>query len=291
MKPALCHQILLLISLYLWLASACAVCGISSAASYIDLAYSGLDTFQANSYDPYTIDSVLTQLDLQGEFWRASHEYLALDFPRDNPSTAITNGDLHTLVMGYRNDINFDDQDTIYWELQPTLAVSSNQLKNPDEINGSSFRLDGYFIWQNRLQNYGALSIGGCVTALTGDYELIPVVSVDYQLSDWHVFIGYPHSRIQYSITSGIILLTSWTLSGNQWEVLDRSLENRDNVHLESKQVKLGLEFNVPGLGIIETYWHYYYDQKMEYLARNSSQSIVEMESTNGWSVHYKHLF
>lgn len=291
MKPVLYHQAIIYILLYLWLPGSLAVCNISTSSPNIDFTYSRMDDFQAESTDPYIIKGVATQLNVQGEHWRASHEYLALDFPRDNLTTPVTNGDLHILVVGYRNDVKFNNLYELHWEILPTVAASSNQFRNPEELKSSSLRLGGYLIWDAKLLNNSSLFVGACSAAITGDYELIPVAGFEYQYSNWKMSAGYPHSRLEYSISPTTIFLSSWALSGNQWEVLDKVLDNRNDVHLQSKQVKIGLRFSTSPIGIIEAYWLHYYDQEMEYLARNNSHTVVKMGSVNGWMVRYKYFF
>lgn len=290
MKPVLYQQILLFLSGLLWLATASAVCGIKQPLPNVNLAYSSFDAFQVNTSDPYDIDGVSTQLNFYGKSWQASHEYLALDYFRENLTTPVTNGDLHTLQAGYKNTINYTTANNLNWELMPTLAVSSNQLKNPDEIKGSSFRLEGYLAWQHRLKNKVTIVAGACASAITGEYEVIPLAGIEYQYLDWDMSIAYPKSRLDYLINPSLTFFSSWELSGNQWQVLDQNLENRNDVHLESKQIKLGFRFNITRSGVIDTFWIHYYDQAMEYLARNDLPVSAALENTNGWMLRYTYL-
>ncbi|MFW2374275.1 MAG: hypothetical protein ACN4GM_14210 [Gammaproteobacteria bacterium] len=243
-----------------------------------------------NTSDPYEIDGISTQLNLNGKSWQASHEYLALDYFRENLTTPVTNGDLHTLQTGFKKDINYAAANNLNWGILPTLAVSSNQLKNPDKIKSSSFRLEGHLAWQLRLQNKISIFAGACATAVTGDYELIPLAGIEYQYSHWGMTIAYPKTRLEYLINPGLTVFSSWELAGNQWQVLDKNLQNRNDVHLASKQIKLGFRVNIISSGMIDAYWIHHYDQEIEYLARNNSLVSTTMDNTNGWMLRYTHL-
>lgn len=291
MKPVPYHQAIIYALLYLWLPNCFAVCDVSTPLPGIDFAYSRIDDFQAESAEPYKINGVVTQFNVDGEHWGASHEYLALDFPRDNLTTPVTNGDLHLLVIGYRDDVKYSNLYELHWEVLPTIAVSSNQFKNIEELKSSSFRLDGHLIWQARLLNNSSLFIGACSAAITGNNELIPLAGFKYQYSGWEIIAGYPHSKLEYSISPTILLFSSWALSGNQWEVLDNNLENRNEVQLQSKQIKIGLQFSILHFGSVEAYWLHYYDQEMEYLARDNSYTAVKMGSVKGWMVRFRYFF
>ena len=284
------YQVIVFIFIYLWTASASAVCDISSPISYVDLAYSRIDAFQVNSSDAYEMDYLTTQLNIQGVNWRAGYEYHKLDFPVDNLSTPVTNGYLHAFAAAYRGDIYYQKSSRLNWEIMPVLAVSSNQLKNPDELKVSTFRLDGQLIWQSEKYSNLSFYAGACLTTLTGDYGIIPVAAVDYQYLNWALYLGYPHTSIDLQLTPEITVFSAWTLSGKQWEVLDKNLDYRNDVNYISKQLKLGVRFNILPQGTLEVFWLDYYDQEMEYLARNSTRVSADMENTKGWMLKYTHL-
>lgn len=291
MRPTISHHNILILFTYFCIGNASAVCQITRPAASIEFSYSGIEATEVSSLNSFYMDGLTTQFGLKDEFWQLGHEYVAYDYDRDNLTTPVTNGDLHNVVLGFKNEMAVNDKGNIYWELLPTLAVSSNQLKNPDKINSRSLRLDGHIVWPVTGQESGILYLGGCTTALTGEYELIPVVIFDIQLSSWEFYIGYPHTEIKYLLTGDFNFVSGWSLSGNQWQVFDENLVNRNDVHFKSKQLRLGLVLNVLAAATLELYWTYDYDQEFEYLARNQLYTSQQVEAVKGWVLKYKYLF
>ncbi len=283
-------QVSLFASFCLWWTTSYAACDLRWTSSSLELAYSSLEATEVKTTDPYDIDGIETQLKVNGDHWRASHDYLALDFLRDNLTTPITNGDLHTLLIGYRDNVSYLNNGYLHWEILPALAVSSNQLKHADSIKGSSFRLDGHLLWQQILSSHSAVFAGACLTALTGDHELVPVMGIDYEYSYWKISIGYPYTKLQFQLTESLFLYSDMALTGNEWEVLNENLQQRSDVHLEAKQFRLGLKFNISAHGILEAYWRLAYDQSMNYLARDDSWASVKIGDSNGWMLRYVYL-
>lgn len=285
------RQMILFVGCCLWWTANYAACDLGWPGARVGLAYSRLAATEVKSLDPYEIDSIATQLKVNGDQWRGSHDYLALDFPRDNLTTPVTNGDLHTLLIGYRGNASYINNGRLHWEILPTLAVSSNQLKHADNIKVSSFRLDGHLLWQQILSSHSALFAGVCLTALTGEHELMPVLGIDYDYAYWQISIGYPYTKLQLQLTDSIFLYSDLALTGNQWEVLNKDLQQRSDVHLESKQIRLGLKFDISVHGRVEVYWRHVYEQSMDYLARDGSWDSVQIDNGDGWMLRYIYLY
>lgn len=283
-------QLILFIAFFVRVTHALAVCEIKTPPTTIDFSYSRLEAFDVNATDSYKINARSSQLNYQGKSWLAGHEYNAFNYPGNNLSTPVTNGHLHSVVVGYTNTSHSYKPYNLYWELLPTLAVSSNQLKNSNEIGASSFRLDGHLIWKGSVASGGAVFAGGCATAVTGDHKIIPVIGILYQNPSWKISFAFPHSELEYTQSPTISVYSAWAISGNQWEVLDKNLENRGDFHLTSKQLKLGLRFNFASFGIIQADWLHYYDQEMVYFARNNRWISVDMDNTQAWMLRYIYL-
>ena len=127
MNSSIYHQVILVTLIHIWAAGAYAICGTEPGFPGVELAYSGFDSFEVDTAEPYSVDGISTHFNLTGHSWQASHEYLALDYFRNNLTTPVTNGDLHTLQAGFRDDLVIDELNNLNWEVLPTLAVSSNQ--------------------------------------------------------------------------------------------------------------------------------------------------------------------
>ncbi|MCW9012381.1 MAG: hypothetical protein OQL06_01260 [Gammaproteobacteria bacterium] len=294
MKSFLCRnaaRIILLFSCSVWIIDAAAVCGLDAPTAGIGISYASYADAQINTSSAYAMEQVATELNWQDELWQASHAYLSLEFPQSNLTTPVTTGDLHTLRIGVRDHWRLNQRDSLDGAILPTLAVSSSQLKNPDLLKLDAFRLDAHLLWHHLVLKKTRLFLGYCLGALAGEYSAMPIIGVDYKSTDWQLSLGYPATRFSFDLQPALRFFTDWSLSGNQWQVLDSNLQNRSDVNFESQQLSAGFIFSFPRYGEVEIYWRHLFDQQLEYLARNGALLSVEPEDSDGWMVGYRHYF
>jgi len=273
-------------------ASVSAACNIYLPKSNLAFGYANYSAYEIQSPSKFTIDPTESDLKWQGQALQSSYNYLALDFPAEFPDAPLTNGHLHTIVFGYADTLkttSSDNTNHVHWSVLPTIAVSSNQLKNPETLEAESFRLDGHLVWERTMQHNWSLFGGLCVGSLSGEYEAIPIVGFSHRRPKWALTLAYPQTQFQYVLTSTVKFQSHWSLSGNQWSVLDHDLEIRSDFNFRSQRIKLGFTLATPNIGDFEVYWLYLFNQQMSYLARSGSRISVDADNTSGWMIRYVH--
>ena len=262
-----------------------ALCGFEPVQSTVAMTISRNDAAQVNTSPPYQLDSQLSELNISSKHWQFSHQYQILNYDRNNTSTPLTNGHLHSLALTYRNH-----NEHIHWSLAPTLSVSSSQIRHSNRLNGSAFRIEGHLTWARPLDQSYFLYMGACASSLTGDYQLLPVLGFEYKTDITGLLLAYPVSQIYFRFTKNLKLIADWSLQGQQWQVLDSDLTNRSKLHYESEMVKLGLQLNLTRHQLLETYWQKKFNQTLEYLDRNNNAVKAEVDNSDGWMIRYRYL-
>lgn len=280
-------EYIVMVMVCLWLSDASATCGLNPLPSAVSFAFSRSNPVQVNSNQPYQFNTRLTEFNVSSEQWQFSHQYQILDYDGDNTSTPVTNGHLHTTALAYGD---WNNSESLSWSVVPTLAISSNQARHSGSLNGSAFRVDGHLIWQKPLHNNSRYYMGGCASALTGDYGLIPVLAIQYQNDNAGLLLGYPYSQFDMQLMSRLRFVASWSLAGQQWQVLDKFLQNRSDLHLASEQVKLGIQMKLTKNNLLEAYWLDHINRAMEYLDQNGNMVEVDMDNSYGWMISYTYL-
>lgn len=276
--------------LLFWLSEAMAICGLDNKSSSLGLSYASIDSFSVASGNAYEMDATATRLSWRGEYWQASHDYLALEFPQQNLDTPVTTGDLHALVLGYANENPMGEGVKLQWAVLPTLAVSSNQLKNPDELVLDSFRLDGYLVWHQNIRSHLDVFAGICSGAVTGDYSISPVLGVELKQDNWRLRLAYPATTFQVNLSGSMAIFSDWALAGNQWQILDSNLENRSEVNIDARRLRLGFRLTT-AKAELAIFWMRQANWNIDYLSRNLVRLDVEAANTDGWMFQYRHFF
>ena len=278
-----------LLAACLWLPVAYPACGLSVQSHAISLSIDENDPAWVDSNQPYQLDSRRSNFTIATGRWRLNHQYQQLGYDRSNTDTPVTNGHLHRLALAYENT-RYTDSNPVNWSIQPTLAVSSNQVRYSDHLNGSAFRLEGHVFWQLTMQEYVRYYLGACLSVLTGDYELIPVLALDYQDDNLHMVLGYPYSQLDLPMTGSTHLVAGWSLQGEQWQVLDQSLQNRSDLRYSMQRFRMGLTFNSDSHHLFEFYWQKSIHRSIAYLDRNGNQLAHEVANSEGWILRYVYL-
>lgn len=278
-------KLALIIMTSFWLTDSFAVCGLKPLQATIGITFSDDQSSQVNTSPAYQLDTHLSELSISNEHWQFKHQYQILDYDRSNNSTPLTNGHLHALSLAYRNRYG-----QLNWSITPTLAASSNQIRHSHALNGSALRVDGYLSWQKPLTGSNIVYIGACASALTGDYQLLPVLGFQNRTESTDLLLAYPLSQFRFRLTPRLKLIASWSLQGQLWQVLDRNLQNRSNLHYAAKQIRLGAHLELFKHHLLEAYWQDKTEQTLEYIDRNNNTVKADIEDSNGWMVRYRYL-
>jgi hypothetical protein len=90
-------------------------------------------------------------------------------------------------------------------------------------------------VWGRRVSDRTSLRYGLCGDHRFGDYQVYPVISVQWQAHpDWTIQLGFPSSWLSYQISKRSSSMIRIKPDGNEWHVMDRDLVNRSQFVYES---------------------------------------------------------
>jgi len=160
----------------------------------------------------------------------AGHRYSIFDV---DPLQPETNGHVHTFFLPLHKLTGNDDRN-FRASIAPALSASSNVFDNR-KITSDAVQLLAALVWGRRLSDRMSLRYGICGDHRFGDYQIYPLISVQWQLHpDWNVQLGFPASQLTYQISKRFRSMIRITPDGNEWYVLDKSLVNHSQFIYES---------------------------------------------------------
>jgi len=140
----------------------------------------------------------------------AGHRYTIFDI---DPLQPATNGHLHTFFLPLHK-LTENDRRSFRFSIAPALSA---------------------LVWGRRLSDRMSLRYGICGDHRFGDYQIYPLISVQWQLHpDWNVQLGFPASQLTYRISKRSRSMIRLRPDGNEWYVLDKSLVNHSQFVYES---------------------------------------------------------
>ena len=172
----------------------------------------------------------------------AGHEYDALDIETVAESEPQTNGDHHTLhAFGqWRATVAAG---TPRLTLAPALSVSSNGLKNPEELDRETAQLWGAAVYYRQR---GAITwvAGAARDYRFGRGEIYPVAGLQWRSKQSIVSLVYPDLLLGRDIGNGWSLQLTTSPDGNEWLAYDRDMQQRDSFRREAWQSDLRLLYD-----------------------------------------------
>lgn len=193
--------------------------------------------------------------------WRFRHDYRALDLPGNQGIAAASNGHVHGLSLSWQ--ARFEDWNL---ELRPALAVSSNVLKNPDEMRASDWQLHGAIVRRTPGPADGHWHWGVRADSRLGRYLPYPVVqwqSPDY--SGVGVGLGAPDSYAYWDMHPAWRLSLSLGPDGGYWQVRDKSLAQVSHLAQRRWQTGLTLHWQAARYLGASVGWSRYWQQRWSY--------------------------
>ena len=160
----------------------------------------------------------------------AGHRYTIFDI---DPLQPGTNGHLHTFFLPLHK-LTGDDRRSFRASIAPALSASSNVFDNR-ELTKDAVQLLAALVWGRRVSDRTSLRYGLCGDHRFGDYQVYPVISVQWQAHpDWTIQLGFPSSWLSYQISKRSSSMIRIKPDGNEWHVMDRDLVNRSQFVYES---------------------------------------------------------
>jgi len=160
----------------------------------------------------------------------AGHRYTIFDI---DPLQPATNGHLHTFFLPLHK-LTENDRRSFRFSIAPALSASSNVF-DKRKMSSDAVQLLAALVWGRRLSDRMSLRYGICGDHRFGDYQIYPLISVQWQLHpDWNVQLGFPASQLTYRISKRSRSMIRLRPDGNEWYVLDKSLVNHSQFVYES---------------------------------------------------------
>lgn len=144
------------------------------------------------------------------------HRYMIFDFSGIEPQT---NAHLHTSFVPLhwqRNDLRLS--------AAIALSASSNVMGHPQEYESETLQILFALVTAREINERLTFDYGVCGDHRFGEYQVYPVAGIDWRPHpDWQLALGFPKTRIGYTIVEQLTSALQIAPDGNQWRV-----ENRD---------------------------------------------------------------
>jgi hypothetical protein len=204
----------------------------------------------------------------------AGHEYRVLDLPRINGVKAEANGDLHRLGVGYRNDTQ-----QLRYRLAIGLAVSSNALKNLDDLDFDDVRAAGAIEKRVGERWWVALRADDNF----GRFRLYPGFEWFLQPAPAHELrIGFPESSWRWQWTPQLRSELAVAPDGGRWRVRDADTDEQPSIVRQSSwQVAWNLRWQALDAFAVEARVGRTFDTTLRYQLTNGTEARVDPPDAN----------
>ncbi|MDX1456434.1 MAG: hypothetical protein R3276_02535 [Marinobacter sp.] len=208
----------------------------------------------------------------ESEYWGARHNYRVFDLPDVNRTPAASNGHVHALSGFWRH--RFDRWQV---ELAPTLAVSSNVLRNPDTLSASDWHLHGSAIRRFDLRDQGEFYGGLRIDNRLGDYLPYPMVQWQRQLpADIRLALGVPDSAVDWYWHPRLRWRLSLGPDGGSWRVRDSQIDSAGRLEQRRWHTSLALAWHAQSPLTIQLGASYYFQERWRYQLSDGSTTRLE---------------
>ncbi len=208
------------------------VCGDPAAASYVAGAFARHDRSALREHAGAT-EQENQDLDLliaspsRPLSYGFGHRYVIFDFTGIEPQT---NGHLHSSFVPLhwqRNNLRLS--------AAAALSASSNVLGHPREYETGALQLLFAVVAQKEIGRQLAIRYGLCGDHRFGDYRIYPAAGIEWRPHpDWALELGFPRTRIAYTVTSALETSVQVAPDGNEWLVKNRDFSAESELLYEA---------------------------------------------------------
>lgn len=198
--------------------------------------------------------------------WRYRHDYRVFDLPAvaavdgmtagdgTDSVEAASNGHVHRLAFAWQTPF-----DRWHVRVAPTLAVSSNLLRQPTHMTGDDWQLHGA-LWQRLTTPTGQWRWGLRADDRFGRYRGYPMLQWQTVRDTWQLALGLPDSEWRWQVATHWQLAAVLEPDGGRWNVHDEQLQQQSALAQERWRAALGLHWQ-PGdafrLGLDWSQWRH----------------------------------
>ncbi len=198
----------------------------------------------------------------------AGHDYRVLDLPPVQGVPADSNGHVHQLGVGWRADT-----DRRRYELTTALAVSSNALKHPSDLEADDVRFAGAI--EQRLGESWRVDLRA--DDRFGRFRLYPGFELFLQPTPAHeVRLGFPESSWRWKWAPRLQSEVAVAPDGGRWRVRDPTLERHSIVRLSSWRASLSLHWQPFDAFGVKAQVGRTFDTTLRYQLRDGNQTRVD---------------
>jgi hypothetical protein len=196
------------------------------------------------------------------------HDYRVLDLPAVQGVPADSNGHVHQLGGGWRADTH-----QRRYELTAALAVSSNALKHPSDLEAEDVRFAGAI--EQRLGESWRFALRA--DDRFGRFRLYPGFELFLQPTPAHeVRLGFPESSWRWQWAPRLQPEFAVAPDGGRWRVRDPTLERHSIVRLSSGRATLSLHWQPFDLLGVKAQVGRVFETALRYQLRDGSQTRVD---------------
>ena len=250
-------------------------CTAEQAPWCIEAAYtrSRSQVLQGQNYEPYGHGfAALYRLDPRVQTGFA-HEYRSIDLVAIGGVPAASNGDLHRMALVWRHD-------GAPWRYRvgAGLAVSSNVLKNPGEIEGDDLRASVACEYNVT----GPVWLGVRGDDSFGTFRVYPTLEVLWRSPAHELRVGFPESSWRWRPLPRFESEIAAAPDGGRWSVRDSQADSGQSiVRYRAWEVAWALRWRPWDWLEAEAHVGRTFGAEMRYQLRNAAEARVEPADAN----------
>ncbi len=209
------------------------------------------------------------------------HEYNAFDISAESPAPPQTNGDLHTLHLAtqWRAELGNGHLRAAF---APALSVSSNGLKNPDELNSDAVQLWGALLYRWPANGMDWLA-GMAHDYRHGNDRIYPVAGIEWSNDAVFLRATFPDLELRFDLGSRWIMAASVEPDGNEWWAYDRGLSDANEFRRQAWKADARLSYQFANGVLAGASVGYHWDQEWRF--RRQDNSLARLHSDNSYFV------
>ncbi len=157
----------------------------------------------------------------------------------------MTNGHMHTLDFPLEGRLD-NTESILFYNVTPTISVSSNALKNPELIDSDGLRLSAGMVYKKNLSAQRAWLFGFRSDYRFGSSKTYPVIGVCLHPDrDWSLQLALPDFSILKRFSRGLSLALFAKPAGNQWHVFSKDMTRNSNFIYSAIAIGLSVQWNI----------------------------------------------
>ena len=225
-------------------------------------------SFAGESYQPRQSSFALQRRLAENTRVGVGNDYNVLDLPAVEGVPAASNGHVHRLGVGWRADTH-----QRRYELTAALAVSSNALTHPSDLEAEDVRFAGAI--EQRVGESWRVAL--LADDRFGRFRLYPGFELFLQPTPAHeVRLGFPESSWRWQWAPRLQSELAVAPDGGRWRVRDSTLEQHSITRLSSWRATLSLHWQPFDLLGVKAQVGRVFETALRYQLSDGSQTRVD---------------